>query len=61
MPKLSSRLSEARQQDVREVDRQAESPFDKLTGWTIVRDVTLGIVLAAALNVLIGYLVGLTG
>jgi hypothetical protein len=61
MPKLSSRLSEGRQQDVREVERQAESRFDKLTGWTIVRNVTLGIVLAAALNVLMGYLVGLTG
>jgi len=56
MPKLASRLSKGGRQYDREVDKQPELPFDKLTDWMIVQRVTVGIVLAAALNVLIEYL-----
>lgn len=41
---------------MREVDRQRESARMKVTGWTIVRAVALGVSLAVVLNMLIGYL-----
>jgi len=44
------------QRELREDDKLRQSSFIKLTGWTIVRAITLGIVLAVVLNVLIGYL-----
>ena len=41
---------------MRENDPLRESVLIKVTGWTILRAITLGIVLAVVLNVLIGYL-----
>jgi len=37
-------------------DERRNPPFQVVTGWLIVRAVTLGIVLAVLLNILIGYL-----
>ena len=56
MLKRISRPSQRYQEDLREVDRQRESARIKVTGWTIVRAVALGVSLAVVLNMLIGYL-----
>ena len=56
MPNPSSWFTRRGQREVRENDRLRQSVLIKVTGWTILRAVTLGIVLAVVLNVLIGYL-----
>jgi hypothetical protein len=56
MPNPSSWFTRRGQREVRENDRLRQSVLIKVTGWTILRAITLGIVLAVVLNVLIGYL-----
>jgi hypothetical protein len=56
MRKLVSWFARHGQLELRENDSLRQSTLMKVTGWTILRAITLGIVLAVVLNVLIGYL-----
>jgi len=56
MPNPSSWFTRRGQRGVPGNDPLRESVLIKVTGWTILRAITLGIVLAVVLNVLIGYL-----